>query len=165
MWQRQGLDGPHQFLGHAVRPIKTDRQRKKDELLTTITHHQIGGTADGDSQNLCDLLQTTIANQITIMIIINLEPIDIQHGQSQQLTDTLDALPFLVQHLVEVATIGNAGQGIGQAENFQTTIEYLQLYSAHDDALLKLALGTLQNIHQLLLNLQQPNLNLQFFLT
>lgn len=64
-----------------------------------------------------------------------------------------------------MATIGDAGQGIGQAQGLQAAVEHLQLFGARGDTLLQFALGPLQGIHQLLPGLQQPGLGLQFFLT
>ncbi len=69
------------------------------------------------------------------------------------------------QQLVELAAVGDAGQGIGHAQGFQALIEYLQLLGTLGDTSLQLALGALQALHQLVLRLQQLRLGLELLLT
>ena len=70
--------------------------------------------------------QAVVTGLVTVMVVVRLEEIDVDHQQRQGLTRALRARPFLNEGEVEVTAVGEAGQGVGHGQFGQLPIGRLE---------------------------------------
>lgn len=67
---------------------------------------------------------------MTLGVVVGFEPVDVEHDKRQGGCVAHSSAPFLIEEVIELTPIGNAGQPIQAGESKQHLIRFLQL--AHD---------------------------------
>jgi hypothetical protein len=68
-------------------------------------------------------LQTFVALQVTVIIVVRLEEIDVDHHERKRLARCRRARPFARDDRVEHATVAHARQAVGERQAFQFALE------------------------------------------
>jgi hypothetical protein len=90
-----------------------EQQRK---LLATESCDEVAGAPHASRDRLRDLSQARIAGNMTVCIVESLEVIDIDHRNSESSLVTAAPSPFVLQRLVQGASVCQAGQGISRCD-------------------------------------------------
>ncbi|MNE82671.1 hypothetical protein D3C80_1794120 [compost metagenome] len=104
--------GPN-ALGQQPRPGQVGFRQYYLKLLPPITSGQICRTADARLDGLGHLTQRVVATGMAMALVERLEVVHIHHQHRQRHAIALRARPLLPQHLVQTATVGQAGQAVG----------------------------------------------------
>ena len=126
-------------LGHLAGTFAGRAGEQHGEFLSTITRHQITGTADGAADRLCDTPQTFVPHGMPVAIVVSLEVIHIDQDQRQifQISrlasrlgseaDPVAASPLLHHRLIEAAPIGHVCQSVHHGHPLQRVVDACQL--------------------------------------
>jgi len=108
-----------QLLDAGAEPF-TDRQcaghfgvrQQDDELLAAIARHEVARPPQQRLQRVGHTGQAAVAAGVTVMVVVILEKIDVDHQQRQRHGGPQRPAPFLIQQHIEVTAISNARQFI-----------------------------------------------------
>src|SRR5262249_55908830 len=95
--------GPEGF-GAADGKLNVHAGKCDDELLASVTRHQVGGP-DGLAKLLGDALQRTVPFQVSVLIVVTLELVDVEDGDAEVRPCDVGALQLLLDPLVERAPL------------------------------------------------------------
>ena len=79
----------------------------------------VAGTA---LQLVGDVLQAFVAGGVPVSVVEEFEVVDVDHRQGDRAVGALRMPPFDVEDVFESASIGQAGEGIGDAEYFEAGV-------------------------------------------
>src|SRR4029450_2324302 len=86
-----------------------------------------------------DLLEARVAGQVAVLVVVPLEMIYVDHGDTDRGRGGQSVPPGGFQCLVEAAPVGQAGERVGQAERLQLCIGHLQLPGPLRDLVLQVS--------------------------
>ncbi len=106
------LDHLAHLLGHRDGAVLVGIGQQQDELLAAEARDRID-LAQVAPQDLSDAFQDLVAFDVEVGIVVLLEVIDIEHHHGEFALEAHGALPFHLQHLLEVAPVEYAGELVG----------------------------------------------------
>ena len=112
-WDAQRFNGFANSICHDLAKGDVARRQNDSEFLTAITCHSVHGShtirqASGNH------LQDLVAGQMAMRVIDFLEMVDVQHEQQRWLARSGNCFNFKAQHVTEMTSVGQAGQGVFQ---------------------------------------------------
>jgi hypothetical protein len=123
--------------GHAAadvsRPISSGAGaaragQHRGELFAAIARGQVAGAAHVLADHVADAGQEAVAGLVTEAVVQRLEAVEVDHQQAQRRGVAQCAVPLLVQRGVELAPVGQAGQGVGAGQGLQLGVGLVQAF-------------------------------------
>jgi len=122
----QGLDIVTDTIGDDRGAERIGLGQQDGKLFATDTGRAIAGASQGVVQALRDPFETLIACAVAVGVVVLLEIVHVQQHQRDGRSTTLGASPLDLEDISEMASVGDAGQGIhgGQLDQ-QITLLFL----------------------------------------
>lgn len=108
----EGLNSAAKALSDLCRTVYPGPGEDRDELISAIASDQIAGAIHGTRNCRADLLQTFVSRSVPFGIVIGFESIDIEHDQRERSRFTQGSSPFLIEEIIELASVGDASQPV-----------------------------------------------------
>ena len=117
MCNPEGLNALAKCFRHLGRSVRTRAGEDDHEFVAAVPSDEVSWSVDGTRDSGGNLPEAFVARRMTVGIIVRFKAIDVEHDQREgrQLADS--TAPFLVQEVIELPTVGNAGEAVqaGQA--------------------------------------------------
>jgi hypothetical protein len=115
---------------HLRGSIRTGTGKDYHKLIAAVPSNQISWPVDGSRDSGGHLPETFVSRRMAEGIVVGRKTIDVEHDQRKRRQFTDSTTPFLVQEVVKLATVGNAGEAIKTGQAQQHLICFLEL--THD---------------------------------
>jgi hypothetical protein len=110
--------------GEGAVQVGVGQQDRK--LLAAKTRRDVSGAVRAGLHRLADHLQAGVARHMPVVVIESLEIIDVDHHQRNRRLVAYRPLEFGVQPLVEMTSVGQAGETVAQGQQLQRRIGRLE---------------------------------------
>lgn len=130
MCNPEGLNTLAKCFRHLGRSVRAGAGEDDHEFVAAITSDQVSRSVDGSRDRSSHLPEAFVAGRMPMGIVIRFEAIDVEHDQGERRRFANRSTPFLVQKVVELSAIGNAGEAVEAGEAQEHLVRFLEL--AHD---------------------------------
>ena len=110
--RRHLLQAFAQALANVATFLGVDAGQQDHELFAAVAGHAVLGT-QLVAQGVCHQAQGIVAGQVTVLVVVGFEVVDIQHQQGQLLATACGPRPFVGEDFIEVAAVTQASQCVG----------------------------------------------------
>src|SRR5215472_11653922 len=84
-----------------------------------------------------DTLQAPVPSRVSIVVVVPLEVVDVDHRHGKRSTRSLGAMPSRVKHLLQPSPVGHARKGIRCGQLLQALVGESELLCAFGDLALQ----------------------------
>ena len=115
---------------HLCRSIRTGARKDDHEFVATVPSDEVSWPIDGSRDGGGDLPEAFVARRMAEGIVVGFETIDVEHDQRERRQFADGTAPFLVQKVVKLPAVGNAGEAVKAGQTQQHLVCFLEL--THD---------------------------------
>jgi len=115
------------MVGDLERAFSRGIGQNDGKLFAAEAGDKVAGALDDVLNGLGYLLEATVSAQMAKGIVVELEPVGVDHEEREGQAFTPGATPLVREVVVKAAAVGYAGEGIGHGEGFDSAISILQL--------------------------------------
>ena len=102
-------------------------RQDEHELLSPVTRGQVAGAVGGSAHRAPDLGEAGVSGQVAVAVVEILEEVDVDEDERERGRVAGRTPPFVAQHLVEAAAVGEAGQGVEGGEALELGVRLREL--------------------------------------
>src|ERR1041385_439331 len=102
---------PKRFC-HLRRAIRTRTGKDNHKFIAAVSSHEISRSVDGSRNSGGYLSEAFVARRMAEGIVVGLKTIDVEHNQGERRQFADSPAPFLVQEIVKLPSVGNAGETV-----------------------------------------------------
>ena len=112
----EGLNPLPKRFRHLCRSIRTGTGKDDYEFVAAVSSDEVSWPVDGSRDGGGNLLEAFVARCMAVGIVVGFESIDVEHYQRERRQFADGTPPFLVQKVVELPAVGNAGEAVKTGE-------------------------------------------------
>ena len=94
------------------RSVCTGAGKDDHEFVTAVPGDEVSWSVDGPRDSGGNLLEAFVPRRMAEGIVVGFETIDVEHDQRERRQFADGTAPFLVQEVVKLPAIGNAGEAV-----------------------------------------------------
>lgn len=126
----EGLNSLPKRFRDLCRSVCTGAGKDDYEFVTAVPGDEVSWSVDGPRDSGGNLLEAFVPRRMAEGIVVGFETIDVEHDQRERRQFADGTAPFLVQEVVKLPAVGNAGEAVKAGQAQQHLVRFLEL--AHD---------------------------------
>ena len=126
----EGLNSLPKRFRHLCRSIRAGAGKDDHEFVAAVPSDEVSWSIDGSRDSGGNLPEAFVARCMAEGIVIGFETIDVEHDQRERRQFADGTAPFLVQEVVKLPAVGNAGEAVKTGQTQQHLVRFLEL--THD---------------------------------
>ena len=108
----ESLNALAKGLRHLGRSVRTGAGEDDHEFVAAVPSDEVSWSVDGSRDRGGNLPEAVVSRRMAVGIVVGFETIDVEHDQREWRQFANRAAPFLVQEVVELPAVGNAGEAV-----------------------------------------------------
>lgn len=126
----EGLNSLPKRFRHLCRSVRTGAGKDDHEFVAAVPSDEVSWSVDGSRDGGGNLPEAFVARRMAEGIVVGFETIDVEHDQRERRQFANGTAPFLVQEVVKLPSVGNAGEAVKTGQAQQHLVRFLEL--THD---------------------------------
>ena len=108
----EGLNSLPKRFRHLCRSVRTGAGKDDHEFVAAVSSDEVSWSVDGSRDSGGNLSEAFVARRMAEGIVVGFETIDVEHDQRERRQVADGTAPFLVQEVVKLPAVGNAGKAV-----------------------------------------------------